>query len=76
MKHLFQTFLGVIVHSGDVCSQQMLDHLFQEHDFSVVIHLAGKEGAKDSMTDPIGYITANTECLMVLLEVLKDHKVL
>lgn len=66
---------GVIVHAGDVCSQQMLEHLFEKHDFTTVIHLAGKEGAANSMSNPIGYITANTECLMTLLEVFKEHKV-
>lgn len=65
--------VGVVVHSGDVCNQQMLDHLFDHHKFEYVVHMAGKDGG--SMESPDAFIRANTQCLLTLLRVLSSHKV-
>ena len=67
--------LGATVHKGDVCNLQMLEHLFETHTFSHVVHMVSKEGTEGSMKDPLEFVEANTECLLVLLKALVGYKV-
>ena len=67
--------LGVTVNVGDLCNEQMVEYLFNRTKFDAVIHLAAEDGAAQSLKDPINYVTANKQCLLSLLEVLKNHSV-
>ena len=71
----YYVYVGITIHKGDVCNQQMLEHLFDAHNFSHVVHLSAKEGHQKSMEDPSSFIKANVECLLTLLKVLARHKV-
>ena len=68
--------IGITIHKGDVCNQQMLEHLFNTYNFSHVVHLSAKEGHQKSMEDPRSFIKANVECLLTLLKILARHKVI
>ena len=68
--------IGITIHKGDVCNQQMLEHLFNTHNFSHIVHLSAKEGHQKSMEDPRSFIKANVECLLTLLNILARHKVI
>ena len=63
------------VNVGDLCNEQMVEYLFEKTKFDVVIHLAAEDGAAQSLKDPIKFVTANKQCLLSLLEVLKNHTV-
>ena len=45
------------------------------HAISHVVHLAAQAGVRYSLYDPAAYVTSNIECLLVLLDVLRQFPV-
>ena len=73
VKELIKT--GVHFYRGDVCDQKLLEFLFDKFKFTSVIHLAAQAGVRKSLKEPVYYVKNNVRCYLVLLEVIKDHKV-
>ncbi len=67
--------IGVTLYRGDVCDAQLLLHLFEEHHFTDVVHLAAQAGVRHSLNDPVSYVHNNIGCFEVLLETLKKFNV-
>jgi dTDP-glucose 4,6-dehydratase len=52
---------------GDICDRELLTQLFQEHNFSAVVHFAAESHVDRSITGPETFITTNvlgTQCLL------------
>ena len=67
--------LGVRVYRNDVCNSSHLLDVMTSHDVSHVVHLAAQAGVRHSQRDPLSYVTANIDCLLVLLDVLRRFPV-
>lgn len=63
--------LGIAVFKDDVCNDGFLRDLMTRYNFTHVVHLAAQAGVRHSLKDPLAYVTANYECFLVLLDVLK-----
>lgn len=66
---------GVVVHDGDLCDQPLVERLFKDNHFTSVVHLAAQAGVGNSIQNPLSYVYSNTQCLVTLLDVMKNHKV-
>lgn len=64
--------LGVPVHHNDVCNYSHLLDVMTSRGISHVVHLAAQAGVRHSLYDPLAYVTANIECLLVLLDILRQ----
>jgi UDP-glucuronate 4-epimerase len=53
---------------GDIRDTALVERLFQEHTFSVVIHLAAKAGVRPSLLQPLEYVDVNLRGTTNLLE--------
>jgi len=52
---------------GNICDRPLLQKLFQQYDFSLVIHFAAESHVDRSITEPEAFITTNvlgTQCLL------------
>ena len=58
---------------GDILDQPLLERLFAEQDFDVVVHLAAKAGVRPSLEDPAAYFRHNVEGTLSLLQVIKHR---
>jgi len=58
-----------------VCNSSHLLDVMTSHAVSHVVHLAAQAGVRHSLDDPAAYVTANIECLIVLLDVLRQFPV-
>ena len=64
-----------IFYEGDLLERDFLEGVFQKHDISLVIHLAGKAGVRPSLAKPDEYIRANVEATTILLQAMKKFGV-
>ena len=64
-----------VVQDVDVCDSGTISDLFDEYDFTHVIHLAAQAGVRYSIDHPQAYVKSNVECFVQLLEVLKNRNV-
>ena len=80
LKHdrasLLRQQYGVTIHEGDVCDKRLLKHLFNKYHVTMVIHFAAQAGVRHSINDPLAYVRSNIECFVVLLDQLRQYKVL
>jgi len=53
---------------GDICDADAMAHLFADHGFTGVIHLAARAGVRPSIEQPALYARVNVEGTTVLLE--------
>jgi UDP-glucuronate 4-epimerase len=53
---------------ADICDKDGVDHLFKEHNFSHVAHLAARAGVRPSIEDPFVYQQANVEGTLNILQ--------
>jgi UDP-glucuronate 4-epimerase len=58
---------------GDVRDRALLARLFDEHQFSSVIHLAARVGVKASVQNPWLYYDVNVMGTLNLLEAVREH---
>lgn len=56
---------------GDITDAQFLTHLFQEHLFDAVIHLAAESHVDRSISDPLSFVKTNVLGTVHLLEAFK-----
>ncbi len=67
--------LGAELVVGDLADGDMLDALFQRHEFDGVLHFAASIVVPESVTDPLGYYYNNTANMLNLLKRVARHKV-
>lgn len=58
---------------GDICDRQLLQRLFQQYDFSTVVHFAAESHVDRSITGPEAFITTNVLGTQCLLHVAKEY---
>src|SRR5699024_7609613 len=58
---------------SDLENKAIIDHLFSEEDFDVVINLAAQAGVRYSLKDPYKYIDSNIVGFLNLLESARHH---
>ncbi len=68
----FDTFQLV---EGDIRDRKILDDLFSNNYFDVVVHLAAKAGVRPSIEDPEGYYDVNINGTLNILEAMKAYNI-
>lgn len=60
---------------GNLADRALIDHLFEEHKFAVVVNLAAQAGVRYSITNPDVYIESNIIGFYNILEACRSHPV-
>lgn len=60
---------------GDIADKAMIDKLFAEYKFDVVVNLAAQAGVRYSITNPDAYITSNMMGFYNILEACRHNPV-
>ena len=60
---------------GNLADRGLIDRLFEENDFSVVVNLAAQAGVRYSITNPDVYIESNIIGFYNILEACRNHPV-
>jgi UDP-glucuronate 4-epimerase len=58
---------------GDLRDKSLVERLFTEHEFDVVVHLAAMAGVRASADDPVTYYDVNLGGTLTLLEAARAH---
>ena len=58
---------------GDLCDRDLLEKLFEEYHFDIVVNLAAQAGVRYSIDNPDVYIASNIIGFYNLLEALRHH---
>ncbi len=58
---------------GDIRNAALVDGLLGAEQVTHVVHLAARAGVRPSLLDPLGYLSANVEGTLVLLEAARRH---
>ncbi len=61
-------------HEIDIRDEEMLKHLFSDHSFDAVIHIAARAGVRPSLKDPELYHEVNVKATESLLKLSKENK--
>lgn len=59
----------------DIRDYEVLENIFKDHNFDVVIHLAARAGVRPSIEDPILYQEVNNRGTQNILELCKNYNV-
>ncbi len=62
-------------HRIDVADREAIEALFEEHDFSRVIHLAAQAGVRYSLENPFAYADSNLRGFLTILEGCRKQQV-
>lgn len=68
----FPTFTFI---KGSIENKELLDNIFQQYPFDVVVHLAAQAGVRYSLTNPEAYIQANIVGFGNMLECSRKHHI-
>ena len=60
---------------GDLCDKALLESLFNEYHFDIVVNLAAQAGVRYSITNPDAYISSNIIGFYNILEACRHHPV-
>ena len=60
---------------GNLADKPLIDTLFEEHKFDIVVNLAAQAGVRYSITNPGAYIESNLIGFYNILEVCRNHPV-
>lgn len=60
---------------GDLCDAALIERLFNEHGFDVVVNLAAQAGVRYSIENPRAYIESNLVGFFNILEACRHHQV-
>ncbi|MEQ2528602.1 NAD-dependent epimerase [Bacillaceae bacterium CLA-AA-H227] len=60
---------------GSIENMELLEHLFQQYPFEVVVHLAAQAGVRYSLTNPDKYIQSNMVGFANILECCRNHRI-
>ncbi|MFT4770066.1 MAG: dTDP-glucose 4,6-dehydratase [Cryomorphaceae bacterium] len=58
---------------GDICDRNLVEKLFQEHDFVGVFHFAAESHVDNSISGPEAFIKTNINGTFTLLDVARKH---
>lgn len=62
-------------HKVDMCDRNLMEELFQKHEFQYVVNLAAQAGVRYSLTNPRAYIESNIDGFLNILEGCRHNKV-
>lgn len=62
---------NITVINGDICDVELLESLFEEHQFEAVVNLAAQAGVRYSVEHPHTYMKNNVDCFVNILEILR-----
>ena len=60
---------------GDLVDRELIDKLFDEYNFDIVVNLAAQAGVRYSITNPDAYINSNIIGFYNILEACRHHAV-
>lgn len=60
---------------GNLVDRELLEQLFQEHSFDIVVNLVAQAGVRYSITNPDAYIESNMIGFYNILEACRKHPV-
>jgi len=60
---------------GDILDVPLLQKLFSQHNFDVIVHLAARAGVRPSIIQPLLYEKVNIQGTMHLLELCREHDI-
>ena len=60
---------------GDIADRLLIDKLFEQHKFDIVVNLAAQAGVRYSITNPDAYINSNIIGFYNILEACRHHPV-
>ena len=60
---------------GDIADKAMIDKLFEDHKFDIVVNLAAQAGVRYSIENPDAYIMSNMMGFYNILEACRHHPV-
>ena len=58
---------------GDVADADLVDRLFEKHQFDAVVHFAAESHVDRSIRDPLAFVRSNTVGTVNLLEAARQH---
>jgi dTDP-glucose 4,6-dehydratase len=58
---------------GDICDRELVKKLFEQYDFSSVVHFAAESHVDRSITGPEQFVLTNVLGTQVLLQAAKNH---
>jgi len=57
---------------GDICDEQLLQSLFEQYQFTSILHCAAESHVDRSITDPLSFVKTNVIGTVTLLQVAKE----
>ena len=60
---------------GNIADRELIDHLFAEYKFDIVVNLAAQAGARDSVQHPDAYVESNVLGFYNILEACRHNPV-
>ena len=60
---------------GNIADKELLEQMFEEHRFEVVVNLAAQAGVRYSITNPDAYVESNLIGFFNILEACRNHPV-
>lgn len=60
---------------GNIADKELLEQMFEEHHFDVVVNLAAQAGVRYSITNPDAYVESNLVGFFNILEACRNHPV-
>lgn len=75
INRLLKIYDNLSLYVGNVCSYDFMQKIFNNHDFSLVIHLSAKKYVFESILHKRAYLNNNMQSLKVVLQLCKEHKV-
>jgi len=59
----------------DLNDRERLNRLFEDHSFSMVLHLAAQAGVRYSLTNPYAYLESNMSGFLTILEACRHNRI-
>lgn len=73
-NHQSIKYPGLRFFEGDLCDKELIDKIFEEGSFDIVIHLAAQAGVRYSLENAHAYINSNIQGFMNVLEACRNFK--
>jgi UDP-glucuronate 4-epimerase len=70
-----EKYLNYKFYRCDISNIQLLNEIFDIHNFDVVVNLAAQAGVRYSLENPFAYIDSNINGFMTILELSKKYKI-
>jgi UDP-glucuronate 4-epimerase len=60
---------------NDLCNETFLDEHFSQNKYDAVVHLAAKAGVRPSLKEPTGYVKANVDATVSLMNAMEKNNI-